>query len=79
MRLHKSIEKFTRVGLKNNKANHHHHPMFPLWCFQALNLTYDVTSSKYISVVLTELGQLTCIAAPGIMRKKIELDKLNYD
>jgi len=46
---------------------------------KALNLTYDVTSSKYISVVLTELGQLTCIAAPGIMRKKIELDKLNYD
>ena len=35
-----------------------------------LNLTYDVTASEFITMVITELGMLPCTSVPVVLRVK---------
>lgn len=37
-------------------------------CLKALNITYDVTPPKYISMVITELNQFPCLSVPAVIR-----------
>ena len=54
--------------LISNSKKHHLDNWKDQSALNLLNLTYDVTASEFITMVITELGMLPCTSVPVVLR-----------